>query len=89
MRNTGGNRFIEADSDKTILVAAIQRGINELVDWAAETGRRFDPGAVSVETRRIKSGRISVSVEGDLDSPTPAHPGDHTTPGDGQTRSTR
>ena len=66
MRNTGGNRFISADSDHTMLLAAIERGIGDLRDWAEGTGRRFDVGAITVTTERVRSGLISVSVTGDL-----------------------
>jgi hypothetical protein len=66
MRGTGGNRFIAADSDRTMLLAAIDRGLFELEDWAKDIGRTFDAGAITVETRRIAGGTISVTVTGDL-----------------------
>lgn len=68
MRGTGGNRFISGDSDRTMLVAAVQRGLDDLHAWAEETGQRLDVGAISVTTIRIRSGAISVSVTGDLAS---------------------
>jgi hypothetical protein len=67
MRGTGGNRFIAADSNKTNLLAAISRGLDELEDWVADDPHReFDAGAITVETRRTANGTISVSVTGDL-----------------------
>jgi hypothetical protein len=71
MRGTGGNRFIAADSDRTMLAAAIARGLTELEDWGRDVGRAFDPGAITVETKRIANGLISVSVTGDLRNPEP------------------
>lgn len=66
MRGTGGNRFIAGDADLRALEIAIHEGLGSLLDWADATGRRVDIGAISVDTRRIPSGKISVSVTGDL-----------------------
>ena len=66
MRGTGGNRFIPADATVVDLERAITRGLTDLIGWADETGRAFDPGAVTIETRRIRNGRISVHVDADL-----------------------
>jgi hypothetical protein len=73
-RSTGGNRFISHDADCGDLARAIERGLLELRDWAADTGRVFDAGAISVETKRIPSGAISVTVTGDLIDPTTTEP---------------
>lgn len=66
MRGTGGNRFIEPDATSADLMRSINDQLGDLREWAADTGRIFDLGAVSIETKRIKNGRISVSVEADL-----------------------
>lgn len=66
IRGTGGNRFILGDSDRTALVVAVQQGLFDLHEYAAATGRSVDVGAITVTTRRIPSGAISVSVTGDL-----------------------
>ena len=68
-RGTGGNRFIPGDADRTELVLAIQRGLHDLHVWAQDTDRALDVGAITVTTRRIPSGNISVSVTGDLTTP--------------------
>jgi hypothetical protein len=54
-----------------MLAAAIARGLTELEDWGRDVGRAFDPGAITVETKRIANGLISVSVTGDLRNPEP------------------
>ena len=66
VRGTGGNRFIPADATVVDLERAITRGLADLIGWADETGRVFDPGAVTVETKRTCSGGISVHVDADL-----------------------
>ena len=66
MRGTGGNRFIEADADLPDLMRVIHEGLYELRDWAEGTDRHFDLAEVTVSTRRIPSGRISVTVAADL-----------------------
>ncbi len=72
-RGTGGNRFIPADADRAALLAAIDRGLRELEEWVADDPTRtFDPGQITVDTKRIASGAISVSVEGDFIA---THPG--------------
>ena len=70
-RATGGNRFIPGDADHTELVKAVSAGLWDLHTWAQDTERAVDFGAITVTTRRIPSGRISVSVTGDLTTPTP------------------
>lgn len=66
MRGTGGNRFIAGDADLTDLMRAIHEGLHQLREWADDTGRHLDVGAITIDTKRIPSGRISVSVTGDL-----------------------
>lgn len=66
MRGTGGSSFIDSNSDAGDLLQAIRRGVDDLSAWASQTGRTFDPGAITVETRRVADGRICVSVTGDL-----------------------
>lgn len=66
MREVGGTRFISGDSDRIMLLAAIERGLYDLHTWAEETERGLDVGAITVSTRRVPSGLISVSVTGDL-----------------------
>lgn len=70
-RGTGGNRFIEADATSADLMRSINDQLGDLREWAEETGRVFDIGAVSIDTKRIANGRISVSVEADLTCPIP------------------
>jgi hypothetical protein len=65
-RGTGGNRFIESDAGIPDLMRVIHEGLYELRDWAAETEGTFDLAKVTVDTRRIPSGRISVTVSADL-----------------------
>lgn len=65
-RGTGGNRFIPADAGLLDLRVAIEHGLGDLMAYANRTGRSIDYGALTVETRRIRDGRISVSVTGDL-----------------------
>ena len=65
-RSSGGNRFIESDSTRPNLLGAIERGLDDLEAWAKDTGREVDYGAISINAERIPSGRISVSVTGDL-----------------------
>jgi hypothetical protein len=69
IRGTGGNRFIAPDAEIPDLMRVIHEGLYELHDWASETGRGFDLAAVTVETVRIPSGRISVTVSADLTAP--------------------
>lgn len=66
MRGTGGNRFIEADATRADLMRSINDQLGDLHEYATETGRAFDLGEVTIETRRISTGRISVSVTADL-----------------------
>lgn len=65
-RGTGGNRFIPGDADRNVLERAVSRGLLDLQCWADDTGQCVDLGAITVTTRRIPSGRISVKVSGDL-----------------------
>lgn len=69
MRGTGGNRFIPADATSADLMRSINDQIGDLREWATETGRVFDLAEVSIYTKRIPSGLISVSVEADLGRP--------------------
>lgn len=66
MRGTGGNRFIPADATRADLMRSINDQLGDLHEWASETGRVFDLAEVSIHTKRIPSGLISVSVEADL-----------------------
>lgn len=66
MRGTGGNRFIEPDATCADLLKSINDQLGDLRAWAAETGRTLDVAEITISTRRIKSGRISVSVTADL-----------------------
>lgn len=66
MRGTGGNRFIEPDATSADLMRSINDQLGDLREWADRTGRVFDVGAISIETKRISNGRISISVEADL-----------------------
>lgn len=66
MRGTGGNRFIPANATDAELLVAVRDGLRDLRSWALIDGRTLDLGAITVETKRIKSGRISVAVTADL-----------------------
>lgn len=66
MRGTGGNRFIPSDATRGDLMASINDQLGDLQEWADETDRVFDIAEISIATKRIPSGRISVSVEADL-----------------------
>jgi hypothetical protein len=65
MRGTGGNRFIEPGSTRSELMRAIAEGLDNLEDWFEGTPRELDIGALTIETKRIHNGRISVTVTGD------------------------
>lgn len=66
MRGTGGNRFMGADATIPDLMRLVHEGLYEIRDWANETGRRLDLAEVTISTKRIVSGRISVEVSADL-----------------------
>lgn len=66
MRGTGGNRFIESDANRADLMRSINDQLGDLYEWAGETGRVLDLAEVTISTRRIANGRISVSVTADL-----------------------
>lgn len=71
MRGTGGNRFIEADATRADLMRSINDQLGDLHEWAGETGRVLDLAEVTISTKRIPNGRISVSVTADLAMSTP------------------
>jgi len=81
MRGTGGNLFIEADATSADLLRSINDQLGDLREYAAETGRIFDVAEVTISTKRVKSGRISVSVTADLadDRTRPTPPGESAT----------
>ena len=66
MRGTGGNRFIGPDATRGDLLASINDQLGDLQEWADETGRLLDLSEVTISTKRIPSGNISVSVTADL-----------------------
>lgn len=75
MRGTGGNRFIGADPTRADLLRSINDQLGELHEWAADTGRVLDLAEVTISTKRIPSGIVSVSVTADLAAqPSPASP---------------
>jgi hypothetical protein len=63
-RSTGGNRILAADSGIEEIALSVKRQLAEIRDYDPE--RDIDFGTVVVETRRVKSGLLSVSVEADL-----------------------
>lgn len=77
MRGTGGNRFIGADPTRADLLRSINDQLGDLHEWAADTGRVLDLAEVTISTKRIPSGNVSVSVTADLadDSTRPPSPG--------------
>lgn len=71
MRGTGGNHFIGPDATRGDLLKTINDQLGDLQEWADQTGRVFDLAEVTISTKRIPSGSISVSVTADLaDDPT-------------------
>lgn len=66
MRGIGGNQFIPEDSGLEDLMGEIWHGLRYLERYAEETGREIDYGAITVDTCRISTGKISVAVSGDL-----------------------
>lgn len=68
MRGTGGNRFIEPDATSADLLKSINDQLGDLREWAIWTDRVFDIAEVTISTKRISNGRISVSVTADLAS---------------------
>lgn len=78
MRGTGGNRFIPADATRADLMRSINDQLGDLHEWADWSGKVLDLAEVSIYTKRIPSGLISVSVEADLGSRTPPPAGSST-----------
>ena len=72
MRGTGGNRFIGPNPTRRDLLTSINDQLGDLQEWANETGRLLDLAEVTINTKRIKSGNISVSVTADL-APDPTY----------------
>lgn len=66
MRGTGGNRFIPADATRGELLYSINDQLGDLEEWARWSDRRLDLAELTISTRRIPSGVISVSVTADL-----------------------
>ena len=66
MRGSGGNQFIEADATRGDLLKTINDQLGDLHEYAAQTGRSLDLAEVTISTRRIPNGRISVTVTADL-----------------------
>lgn len=66
MRGTGGNLFIRPDATSADLLRSINDQLGDLREYAAETGRVLDIADISISTRRIPSGLISVTVAADL-----------------------
>lgn len=66
MRRTGGNRFIEPDATSADLMRSINDQLGDLREWARDTGQVLDLGEITISTKRIPSGRISVSVTANL-----------------------
>lgn len=64
-RQTGGNSFLPTEATQADLLAEIVSGIRYLDKYLTDEGRTLDVGAISIETERIKDGRISVTVMGD------------------------
>lgn len=76
MRGTGGNRFIGPDATRGDLLASINDQMGDLQEWADWSGRLLDLAEVTISTKRIPGGNISVSVTADLaPDHRPAHAG--------------
>lgn len=65
LRGAGGNRFIEADATRGQLMSCINDQLGDLYEWA-EPDQEVDLGRITILAQRIPSGRISVTVMGDL-----------------------
>lgn len=65
-RGTGGNQFIAPDATRADLMKSINDQLGDLQEWADDTGRVLDIGQLTIETKRIGNGKISVLVMGDL-----------------------
>lgn len=68
LRGTGGNRFIPPDATRADLLRTINDQLGDLYEYATETHRTLDIAEITISTRRIPSGYISVSVTADLAS---------------------
>lgn len=66
LRSTGGNRFIEPDAGRGDLMRTINDQLGDLHEWAQDSGRMLDLAEITISTKRIPSGLISVSVTADL-----------------------
>lgn len=66
MRGTGGNLFIGPDATRADLLRSINDQLGDIHQHAVETGRVLDIAEITISTKRIKSGNISVSVSADL-----------------------
>lgn len=66
MRETGGNRFIGSDATRGELLRSINDQLGDLYQYATETDRVLDLAEVTISTRRVPSGLISVTVTADL-----------------------
>jgi len=69
VKETGGNLIYGETMSRSDLLSAIMDGLVALESYASATGRSVDYGAIEVETRRTRSGAISVRVLGDLADP--------------------
>lgn len=66
-RGTGGNQFMEADAGIPELMHVIHEGLHELVDWCeGDDDLEFDIAKVTINTERVPSGKVSVTVSADL-----------------------
>lgn len=66
LRGTGGKLFIRPDATTGDLLKSINDQLGDIREYAQETGHVFDIAEVTISTKRIPSGRISVSVTADL-----------------------
>lgn len=65
MRGTGGNQFIPGTATKAEVLAQAWKQLDHLEAVAATSGRMFDVGRMTIDTKRVGD-RISVTVEADL-----------------------
>jgi hypothetical protein len=66
MRGTGGNLFIRSDATTGDLLKSINDQLGDIRQHAAETGRVLDVAEITISTKRVPSGLISVNVSADL-----------------------
>jgi len=66
IRTTGGNQFVAHDAGVIEILLCARDQLQTIEQYAKETGQTLDLAQITIHTRRIPSGKISVGVEADL-----------------------